>query len=163
MIFGEKNRAKIGPKSDSKRQRKDKPIKNASGDVSGHTFSLAGPFLVDFGVPAGSRKSQKAEFSCLCAAPGAQLFEGLAENASRRPSKRQKCNQIVEHRSKFVEKSIEHEHYETSMRPVCLQNAGVLCQKTSINSEEKRWPAICRASHLRVRRFRASVLNKYLA
>ena len=42
---------------------------------------------------------------------------------------------------------------------VCLQNAGVLCQKSNINSEEKRWQAIRRASHLRGRRSRASVLN----
>ena len=42
---------------------------------------------------------------------------------------------------------------------VCLQSAGVLCQKSGINSEEKRWQAIRRASHLRVRRSRASVLN----
>ena len=52
-----KNRAKIGPESDSERQRQEKPTKNASGDVSGRTFSLPNPFLVDFGLPAGPPKS----------------------------------------------------------------------------------------------------------
>ena len=54
-----KNPAKIGPKSDSERQRQEKPIKNASGDVSGRTFSLPGPFFVDFRVPAGSQNRPK--------------------------------------------------------------------------------------------------------
>ena len=55
--FSVKKRAQIGPESDSERQRQEKPTKNASGDVSERTFSLAGPFWVDFGGLAGSSKS----------------------------------------------------------------------------------------------------------
>ncbi len=52
--FSVKNRAKIGPESDSKWQRQEKPTKSASGAVSGRPFSFPGSFLVDFGVPTGS-------------------------------------------------------------------------------------------------------------
>ena len=45
---------KIGPESGSERHRQEKPTKIASGAVSGRTFSLPGPFFVDFGIPAGS-------------------------------------------------------------------------------------------------------------
>ena len=54
-----KNRAKIGPESDSERKRQEKTTKTASGAVSGRTFSSPGPFFVDFGLPAGPQKSQK--------------------------------------------------------------------------------------------------------
>ena len=57
--FSVKNRAKIGPESDSKWQRQEKPTKIASGAVSGRTFSFQEPFLMDFGLPAGTRKSPK--------------------------------------------------------------------------------------------------------
>ena len=57
--FSVKNRAKIGPESDSKWQRQRKTTKIASGAVSGRTFSAQEPFLVDFGLPAGTRKSPK--------------------------------------------------------------------------------------------------------
>ena len=52
--FSVKNRAKIGPESDSKWQRQEKPTKSASGAVSGRPFSFPSSFLVDFGVPTGS-------------------------------------------------------------------------------------------------------------
>ena len=55
-----KNRAKIGPESDSKWQRQEKPTKTASGAVSGRTFLSSGTFSVDFGVPAGRQNWQKA-------------------------------------------------------------------------------------------------------
>ena len=54
-----KNRTKIGPESDSKRHRQRKTTKIASGAASGRTFSAQEPFLVDFGLPAGTRKSPK--------------------------------------------------------------------------------------------------------
>ena len=50
---------KIGPESDSERQRQEKTTKNASGAVSGRTFSAPGPFFVNFGVPAGSQNRPK--------------------------------------------------------------------------------------------------------
>ena len=56
-----KNPAESGPESDSERQWQEKPTKNASGDVSGRTFSLAGPFLVDFGLPAGPQNRPKID------------------------------------------------------------------------------------------------------
>ena len=54
-----KNRAKIGPESDSKRHQQRKMTKIASGPVSGRTFSSQEPFFMDFGPPAGTRKSPK--------------------------------------------------------------------------------------------------------
>ena len=57
--FSVKNRAKIGAESDSKWQRQEKPTKTASGAVSGRTFSLLGPFFVDFWVPAESQNNAK--------------------------------------------------------------------------------------------------------
>ena len=50
---------KIDPESDSERHRREKSTKIASGAVSGRTFSLPGPFFVDFGVPAGSQNRPK--------------------------------------------------------------------------------------------------------
>ena len=50
---------KIDSESDSERQRQEKSTKIASGDVSGRTFSLPGPFFVDFGLPAGSQNRPK--------------------------------------------------------------------------------------------------------
>ena len=50
---------KIGSESDSERHRQEKSTKIASGAVSGRTFSLPGPFFVDFGVPAGSQNRPK--------------------------------------------------------------------------------------------------------
>ena len=46
---------KIGPETDSERQRREKTGKIGSGAVCGRTFSVPGPFLVDFLVPAGSQ------------------------------------------------------------------------------------------------------------
>ena len=57
--FGGSDPPKIGPESDSERQRREKTTKIASGAVSGRTFSPPGPFFVDFGLPAGSPKSPK--------------------------------------------------------------------------------------------------------
>ena len=57
--FSVKNRAKIGPESDSERKRQEKPTKTGSGAVSGRTFSAPGPFFGDFGVPAGRQNWQK--------------------------------------------------------------------------------------------------------
>ena len=54
-----KNRARIGPESDSERHRREKSTKIASGAVSGRIFSPPGPFLVDFGLPAGSQNGAK--------------------------------------------------------------------------------------------------------
>ena len=54
-----KNRAKIGPESDSERHRREKTIKIASGAVSGRTFSCPGSFLVDFGVSAEAQNKLK--------------------------------------------------------------------------------------------------------
>ena len=50
---------KIGPESDSERQRREKTQKIGSDAVSGRTFSAPGPFLVDFWVPAGSQNGAK--------------------------------------------------------------------------------------------------------
>ena len=50
---------KIGPETDSERQRREKTQKIGSGAVSGRTFSAPDPFLVDFGVPAGSQNRPK--------------------------------------------------------------------------------------------------------
>ena len=50
---------KIDPESDSERHRREKSTKIASGAVSGRTFSLPGPFFVDFRVPAGSQNRPK--------------------------------------------------------------------------------------------------------
>ena len=50
---------KIDPESDSERHRQEKSTKMTSGTVSGRTFSLPGPFFVDFGVPAGSQNRRK--------------------------------------------------------------------------------------------------------
>ena len=44
---------KIDPDSDSERQRQEKTTKTASGDVSGRTFSLAGPFWSILGFRLG--------------------------------------------------------------------------------------------------------------
>ena len=51
---------KIGSETDSERQRREKTQKIGSGAVSGHTFSAPGPFLVDFGAPAGSENEPKS-------------------------------------------------------------------------------------------------------
>ena len=58
---------KIGPESDSERQRQEKTIKTGSGAVSGRTFSSEDPFLVDFGLPAGSQNDAKTgpEAGCI--------------------------------------------------------------------------------------------------
>ena len=53
--FGGSDPPKIDPESDSERHRQKKTTKNASGAVSGRTFSPPDPFLVDFWVPAGSQ------------------------------------------------------------------------------------------------------------
>ena len=47
-----KNRVKIGPDSDSERQRHQKPTKIASDAVSERTLSAPGAILLDLGVPA---------------------------------------------------------------------------------------------------------------
>ena len=44
---------KNDPEGDSERHRQEKTTKIASGAVSGRTFSLPGPFFVNFGLPAG--------------------------------------------------------------------------------------------------------------
>ena len=51
---------KIGSETDSEGQRREKTQKIGSGAVSGHTFSAPGPFLVDFGAPAGSKNEPKS-------------------------------------------------------------------------------------------------------
>ena len=56
---------KIGPESDSERQRREKTQKIGSGAVSGHTSSATGPFLVDFGAPAGSKNEPKSANSTI--------------------------------------------------------------------------------------------------
>ena len=48
--FSRSDPPKIGPESDSERQRQEKTTKIASGAVSGRTFSPPGPFLVTFGT-----------------------------------------------------------------------------------------------------------------
>ena len=53
--FGGSDPPKIDPESDSERHRREKMMKIASGAVSGRTFSVPGPFFVDFGLPAGSQ------------------------------------------------------------------------------------------------------------
>ena len=95
-IFGE-NQAKNGPKSNSERQRQEKLIKNASGDVSEHTFRLAGPFLVDFVVPAGSRKSLKSRFFTRAHGLRSATFRSmLASKIDRNSSKnRSKMDRIM--------------------------------------------------------------------
>ena len=52
-----KNRVKIGPDSDSERQRHQKPTKIACDAVPERTFSAPGPIFGDFGPPDGSQKS----------------------------------------------------------------------------------------------------------
>ena len=51
--------SKICSESDSEWQRREKMLKIASGAASGRTFSAPGPFLVDFGLPAGSQNRPK--------------------------------------------------------------------------------------------------------
>ena len=53
------NRVKIGPDSDSERQRHQKPTKIASDAVSERTISAPGAILGDFGVPDGRQISSK--------------------------------------------------------------------------------------------------------
>ena len=48
-----KNRVKIGPDSDSERQRHQKPTKIACDAVSERTFSAPGAIFGDFGPPDG--------------------------------------------------------------------------------------------------------------
>ena len=50
---------KIGAESVSELLLLEKTTKIASGAVSGRTFSPPGAFFVDFGLPAGTRKSPK--------------------------------------------------------------------------------------------------------
>ena len=52
-----KNRVKIGPDSDSERQRHQKPTKIACDAVPERSFSAPGPIFGDFGPPDGSQKS----------------------------------------------------------------------------------------------------------
>ena len=52
--FSVKNRAKIGPESDSERKRQEKTTKTVSGAVSGRTFLSPGSFSVHFGVRPGA-------------------------------------------------------------------------------------------------------------
>ena len=52
-----KNRVKIGPDSDSERQRHQKPTKIACDAVSERTFSAPGAIFGDLGPPDGSQKS----------------------------------------------------------------------------------------------------------
>ena len=52
-----KNRVKIGPDSDSERQRHQKPTKIACDAVPERTFSAPGAIFGDFGPPDGSQKS----------------------------------------------------------------------------------------------------------
>ena len=54
-----KNRVKTGPERDCERHWREKTTKIASGAVSGRTFSSQEPFFMDFGLPAGTRKSPK--------------------------------------------------------------------------------------------------------
>ena len=57
--FGRSDPPKIDPESDSERHQQEKLSKIASGAVSGRTFSLPGPFLVDFRVPARAKNRPK--------------------------------------------------------------------------------------------------------
>ena len=53
--FDRSDPPKIGPESDSEPQRREKTQKIGSGAVSGRTFSLPVPFLIDLGVPSGGQ------------------------------------------------------------------------------------------------------------
>ena len=67
---------KIGPDSDSERQRREKTQKIGSGAVSGGTFSAADVFLVDFWVPAGSHNEPKIDILIVMVSPrSANFFE----------------------------------------------------------------------------------------
>ena len=57
----------------------------------------------------------------------------------------------------FVQRS--RAKVDRKIRYGMLENAGGLCQKSCINSEDALGNPIRRASHLRVRRSRASVFN----
>ena len=70
-----KNRAKIGPESDSKWQRQEKPTKTASGVVSGRPFSPPDLFFGDFGLPAGAQNGQKHVPKKFHAYFGSTLFQ----------------------------------------------------------------------------------------
>ena len=68
-------------------------------------------------------------FSCARGAPGAHLFEGLSQNARRSPPQHETCPETAENRSKIDEKTIGNRSHHPSK----------FLQKSSINSEEKRW------------------------
>ena len=141
------------PNGNGKKNR-SKTLPATSPDARFRSRTLFGRFWGSGWVP---KFAKNVNFH-VCARP---LERNFSQHACRSHSERQTRAKITKHGPKFVEKAIEHgPHYETGLLPAWLQNAGVRRQTSGINSEEKRWQAICRASHLRVRRSRASVLNK---
>ena len=157
MIFGEqlsRNWSKERLRTATARNTDKKRFRRC---LRTHCFAR-GPIFGRFWGSGRIPKIAKNRDFCVWGRPPERNF---SQHACRSHSKRQEKAKMTKNRPKFVEKSIENgPHYENSTRPVCLQNAGVLREKSGTNSEEKRWQAICRASHLRVRRSRASVLNK---
>ena len=130
---------KIGSETDSERQRREKTQKIGSGTVSGRTFSAAGPFLVYFLGPAGSQKWLKTGILTSGRGPRSATFRRSCSKCLLKPLRAQKD---AENHRKVIENCPEIDRTSTAPSvTVCLQNAGGLCQKSSINSEDATPPA----------------------